>query len=63
VGPDETVRRFHQVMVDHEQQLSERHLGRPKHRQGDGSNQQRRRHDGKDTLRNHMNSFSFFRSV
>jgi hypothetical protein len=63
VGPDEAVRCFHQVMVHHEQQVPKRHLGRAKHRQGDGSDQQRGRYDGKDTLRNHMNSFSFFRSV
>jgi hypothetical protein len=63
VTTDEAVHRFHQVVVDHEQQLPKRHLGRAKHRQGDGSDQQRGRYDGKDTLRNHMNSFSFFRSV
>ena len=60
---DEAVYRLHQIMVDHEQQLPERHLGRTEHRQGNSSDQQRGRYDGKDTLRNHMNSFSFFRSV
>ena len=57
------VQHVHQVVVDHEQGLAERHRRRPEHCQGDGSNQQ----DGGDyregALGNHMNSFSFFQSV
>ena len=37
--------------------------GRPEHRQGDGSDQQHGGQHGKDALGNHMNSFSFFRSL
>ena len=40
---DELVHCFHQIMVDHEHQLPERHLGRAKHRQGDSPDQQRGR--------------------
>ena len=63
MAADKAVHRFHQVMVDHEQELPKRHLRRPEHRQSDRSDQQRSRYDGKDALRYHMNSFSFFRSV
>jgi hypothetical protein len=50
-------------VIDHEQGLAERHPWRPEHRQGDRSNQQHGGEHGKDTLGNHMNSFSFFRSL
>ncbi len=54
---------LHQVMIDHEQRLAERHPGRAEHRQGDSSDQQHGGEHGEDALRNHMNSFSFLRSV
>jgi len=54
---------LHEVVVNHEDRLAERHVRRAEHRQGDGSDQQNGGQHRKDTLRDHMNSFSFLRSV
>ena len=53
----------HQVVIEHEQRLAKGHRWRAEHRKCDSSNQQRGSQYGKDTLGNHMNSFSFVRSV
>ena len=60
---DAAVQDVHEVVIEHEQRLAERHRRRPEHRQGDGSDQQHGSQHGQDTLGNHMNSFSFVRPV
>ena len=60
---DAGVHGIHQVMVDHENHLAQRHVRRPEHGHGHRSYQQCRGQNSKDPLRNHMNSFSFVRSV
>ena len=50
VGADEAMHGVHQVVVHHEQHLAKRHLGRPEHRQGDGSDQQHGGQHGEGAL-------------
>jgi hypothetical protein len=50
-------------MIEHEQELAERHAGRPQRGQCNGTDQQGCGQDCKDAWDAHMNSFSPLRSV
>ena len=48
------------IVIQHEQRLSERQPGRAQSRERDGTHQEERSQDRKDALGNHIYSFSFF---
>ena len=60
MGLDAALERGHEIVVEHEQRCAQRHACRTQHGQRNGAHQQDGSQDREDTLRVHMNSFSFF---